>query len=178
MSKFIKHRSETSQCRPRLAPFCAGAGADVGFGGDPIKRDAICIDLVRPYTRTGLRPQHLSIRQGNLPILGRWFEEGALDYVFSSHLIEDFTYSQQEVILSDWLRTVRKGGRIVLYQPDQPTYAEHCRRTGQPVNLAHIEGDYSLRTFRERVARFLVAREIHAAPLVEVYSWEIVLEKL
>jgi predicted SAM-dependent methyltransferase len=151
---------------------------DVGFGGDPIKRDSITVDLERPYTQVGLKPRHLSVAIGGMPWLTKWFAPRALDYVFSSHLIEDFTYAHQRQIIEDWETVVRPGGHIVLYQPDQRMFVAHCRRTGQPGNDAHKEPDYCLGHFADRVLEGLNLRVIHSSPLVEDYSWEIVLEKL
>ena len=170
--------SETSRCRERLTPFCSGSGVDVGFGGDPIKRDSITVDLVRPYTQVGIKPRHLSVEEGGMPWLTRWFAPRSLDYVFSSHLIEDFTYCDQRQIIEDWMTVTRKGGVIVLYQPDQQAFEAHCRRTGQGLNAAHKERDYSLETFKRRVIWPLNLRVLHEDPAVEDYSWEIVLEKL
>jgi len=43
--------SETSKCRARLTPYCAGYGLDVGCGGDPIVGHALRMDLPTPYAR-------------------------------------------------------------------------------------------------------------------------------
>jgi predicted SAM-dependent methyltransferase len=179
MSNRTVHQSETSRCRERLAPYCVGSGLDVGFGGDPIKRDAICVDMPSPYTCVGLSPQHLSGTCANL----KWFRDGVLDYVFSSHLIEDFSYTEQQAIVREFLRVIRPGGRVVLYQPDQQKFEEHCRKTGQPLNDAHKEKDYSLRTFLDNVFvplqhEGLGIRALHWKEQVDWYSFEVVIEKL
>lgn len=167
--------SETAQCRGRLAPFCTGMGLDVGFGGDPIAPHAITMDLPTPYTSVGKSPQHLS---GDCREL-YWFRNGVLDFIFSSHLIEDFEYLEQARIIKEWLRVLKVGGRIVLYQPDELVYSTHCRATGQPYNLAHKESDFSLATFKDKVLKwggFNVAID-YENPQVETYSWEIVIRK-
>lgn len=185
--------SETSRCRSRLAKYCVGVGLDIGFGGDPIVPSAITMDLAEPYTKVGVHPQNLTGTCHRLP----WFRDGVLDYIFSSHLIEDFRYKEQAGILFEWFRVLRPGGRLVLYQPDQQRFEAHCKKTGQPLNLAHKEPDYSLDAFAFNVLRiapvhpmhsdFYILRGIHEMPAakilhqnrqVEDYSWEIVLEKV
>lgn len=167
--------SETSKCRARLAPFCVGSGLDIGFGGDAIVPHAITMDMPKPYTSVGGAAQQLSGDCRNL----YWFRPGFLDFIFSSHLLEDFDYMTQAKILKEWLRVLRIGGRVVLYQPDERRYREHCRTTGQPYNEAHKEPGYSLAGFKSRVIEWaaLPVKVMHESPAVEIYSWEIVLEK-
>jgi len=49
--KEVKSVSETSKCRDSLAPFCNGDGVDIGYGGDPIVPNAICMDLPDSYAK-------------------------------------------------------------------------------------------------------------------------------
>lgn len=175
-----QYQSETSRCRERLLSFCEGEGVDVGFGGDPIKRTAICVDLPQAYACVGSHPKHLSTYdgKGKIPQL-RWFKDGSLDFVFSSHLIEDFFYAQQICILNDWTRVLRVGGNIVLYQPDQVAFDAHCAATGQGLNDAHKERDYSAERFFEKVLRWVnfKFKIAHRQDHVENYSWEMVITK-
>lgn len=164
-------RSETSKCRARLAPFCAGYGLDLGFGGDPIGPGAIRVDLPQPYTAVGQAPVQLGGDARDL----RWFRDGTLDYVFSSHLLEDF--ADTAAVLREWLRVLRPGGRLVLFCPDEQRFRAHCRATGQPYNPHHQQEHFSL-AFVQGVLRDLgQERFVHAAPLVDEYSWELVCEK-
>lgn len=170
--------SETSRCRDRLIKYCEGDGLDLGFGGDPIKPSAICIDLLEPYTKVGSAPQHLRGTARDL----YWFRNNCLDYVFSSHLIEDFVYVEQIQILNEWLRVLRFGGYLVLYTVHQQRFLQHCNRTGQGTNDAHKEADYSLETFKEKVLSHisLIGRchIVHENQQCEDYSWEVVLQKM
>jgi hypothetical protein len=97
------HPSETSKCRERLAPFCEGYGLDIGFGGDPISETAIRVDMPNPYTRTGSFPVQLG---GDATRL-HWFANGTLDYVYSSHLLEDF--KDTRAVLVEWIRVLKSG---------------------------------------------------------------------
>jgi len=171
-------KSETSGVRAMLGRYCVGDGLDVGFGGDPVVPTAICLDMLMPYTEVGDSPQHLHGTASALP-----FKDGTLDYVYSSHLIEDFTYEAQCVLLHEWARVVRVKGLVVVVAPDEQRYRAFCKRTGQPVNLAHVNESYSMRSFKEQV----LAKEIHFGlePIMERdgvghggYSWCMVMERM
>ncbi|GAB4196580.1 MAG: hypothetical protein OHK0022_14240 [Roseiflexaceae bacterium] len=163
--------SETSKCRARLAPFCTGYGLDLGFGGDPISPTAIRVDMPRPYTRMGDQPVQLGGDARDL----RWFRDGVLDFVFSSHLLEDF--EDTEPVLREWLRVLRPGGRLVLFCPDEQRFREHCRATGHPYNPHHKQEQFSLEFVKAALRHLGQTRFIHENPLVDVYSWELVCEK-
>src|SRR6516165_1499209 len=125
VSDYRDYQSETSKCRERLAPFCLGYGVDLGFGGDPITETAIRIDMPHPYARTG----SYEVQLGGDATKLHWFNDNVLDYVYSSHLLEDF--EDTRTILLEWLRVLRPGGRLIVFCPDEQVYREHCRRTGQ-----------------------------------------------
>jgi len=127
-------QSETAKHRKLLQGYCVGNGLDLGSAGDPIVPTAIQVDLPNPYCPlldTHYPPQ---IR-GDATNLW-WFKDNVLDYVFSSHLIEDFTADQQKVICREWGRVVKVGGHIVILAPEQGRWREALAK-GQPPNLAH-----------------------------------------
>jgi predicted SAM-dependent methyltransferase len=164
--------SETSKCRERLAPFCLGYGIDLGFGGDPITDTAIRIDMPQPYARTGTYQVQLGGDARKL----HWFNDGVLDYVYSSHVLEDF--EDTRTVLLEWLRVLRPGGRLVIFCPDEQVYREHCRSTGQRYNEYHKVPDFSLAKAKNILTDIGGTRIIHENPLVNDYSWELVAEKL
>jgi SAM-dependent methyltransferase len=165
--------SETSKCRARLAPYCTGYGLDLGFGGDPITPASIRMDMIKPYADyLGIHPVQLG---GDVTDL-YWFRDGVLDYVYSSHVLEDFV--EVELVLSEWLRVLKRGGRLVIYCPDEQIYRKYCADTGHPYNIHHVHADFSLAFVQRALARLGLTRELHSAPRVEIYSWEIVVEKL
>ena len=167
----ISHPSETSLCRDRLSKYCQGDGLDLGFGGDPIVPSAITVDLPQPYTSVGSAPQNL---HGDATDL-RWFKDGTLDYLFASHLLEDFT--DTETILREWLRVIKPSGYLILYCPDEQVYSNHCKQTGQPYNLAHKIKDFSLKYVRGILEKIGGVEIIHENSLVETYSFELVAKK-
>lgn len=162
--------SETSKCRASLAPFCVGNGVDVGYGGDPIVPHAISMDLPSPYAAYARHPQHL---HGDARQL-RWFADGSLDFVYSSHVLEDF--DDTAAVLDEWLRVLVPGGHLVLFLPDEPTYRAHCQRRGQPPNPHHIHDDFGPDTLR-RLAAERPVEVCHFRFPVGVYSFEMVLRK-
>ncbi len=164
--------SETSKCRARLAPYCVGDGVDLGFGGDPITIDAIRVDMPSQYGTVGTLRAQL---RGNAAQL-TWFADGALDYVFSSHLLEDFV--ETEAVLREWVRVLKPGGRLVIFCPDEQVYRAHCKQTNQPYNIHHVHAHFSLAYVKELLARIGGTRLIYENPLVDVYSWDLVVEKL
>jgi len=139
------NQSETSTARERLAQFCSDAGyngLDIGAGGDPILPHAICIDraiddLGRAHTGADL-PANLIGDAAKL----YWFTDNSLDWVYSSHTLEDF--EDTAATLAEWLRVIRPGGHLVLFLPDQATYVDCCSATNSLPNQAHKHADFSL----------------------------------
>lgn len=163
--------SETSKCRARLAPYCIGYGVDLGFGGDPIVPHAIRVDLPQPYARVGSYPVQLGGAAENL----YWFRDNVLDFVFSSHLLED--YEDTEAVLREWLRVLKPGGNLIIYCPDEQRFRAHCAATGQPYNPHHKHADFSLQFVKNALNRIGAVHILHEAPHVDVYSWELVCRK-
>jgi predicted SAM-dependent methyltransferase len=143
---------------------------DVGFGGDPILPTAIAMDLPERYARYLENPQHLHGDAANL----HWFRDGTLDYVFSSHVLEDF--ADTAGVLREWLRVLKPGGRLVLYLPDEQTYREHCRREGNPPNAHHVHENFGLAHLKACLPADGVTIEHERFP-VGIYSFEIVIRK-
>jgi len=106
-------------------------GLDLGFGGDPICPTAIAVDLPNKYTSVGSSPQHLYGDATNL----YWFKDDVLDYIYSSHLLEDFVLTRK--VVREWLRVLKPGGNLILCLPHEMKYREHCDKTGQEYNQSH-----------------------------------------
>ena len=166
--------SESSICRERLKKFCLRDGLDIGFGGDPIVPSAITVDLDIPYTEVGNSPQNLHGDARNL----YWFKDGVLDYVYSSHLLEDFPEGETGPVLMEWLRVIKLGGFLILYCPDEQKYREHCRLTGQGYNEAHKVSNFSFDYVKQVLSSLGIAYSIvHENAHVDNYSFEIVIRK-
>lgn len=164
--------SETSKCRERLAPYCIGYGLDLGFGGDPIAPHAIRYDMPTPYTSVGSQPVQLGGDATDL----HYFRDGVLDFIYTSHLLEDFL--DTAAILREWFRVLKPGGRLIIFCPDEQVFRAHCARTGQPYNPHHKHAAFSSAFVLESLSRVGPFRVIHHVPLTDVYSWDLVIEKL
>jgi SAM-dependent methyltransferase len=165
------YQSETSKCRARLAPFCVGYGLDLGFGGDPITPTAIRMDMPSAYAYTGDYPVRLGGKAEDL----YWFRDGILDFVYNSHLLEDIV--DTEGVLREWLRVLRRWGRLIIFCPDEQVFRKHCASTGQAYDPNHVHADFSLGKVKGHLERIGGTRVIHETPLVDIYSWELVCEK-
>lgn len=164
--------SETSKSRSRLAPYCEGYGLDLGFGGDPITESAIRIDFPQPYASVGKYPVQLGGKAEEL----YWFRDNVLDFVYSSHLLEDF--QNTEAVLEEWIRVLKPGGRLVTFCPDEQRFRRHCAETGQPYNPAHIHEFFSLAFVKEILDKIGRTKVIYEKDGVDIYSWDLVCEKL
>jgi ubiquinone/menaquinone biosynthesis C-methylase UbiE len=101
-----------------------------------------------------------------------WFRDNVLDYVFSSHLLEDF--EDIETVLREWLRVLKVGGHLILFCPDEKIF----RGQGFGYNPHHKHQDFSIE-FVEKILFAIGNIEIiHKCPLVDGYSWEIVASKM
>ena len=167
------HTSETSRCRERLKKYCTGYGLDIGYGGDPIIPTAITVDMPTPYAVMGVAPLNLGGDARSL----YWFKDDVLDYVFSSHLLEDFPENEIQPILAEWLRVIRPNGCIILYCPDEQKFRKHCTDTGQPYNAHHNIANFSLNFIKNILKSFPDVKIIHENPACEVYSFEVVIRK-
>jgi SAM-dependent methyltransferase len=139
--------SETSKVRHLVLEYCKGYGCDIGFGGDKIKSDSVGIDFASPYAFTGKDPVDIAcdVMKDPVPVADNTF-----DYVYTSHLIEDFEDTKQG--LREFIRILKSGGNLILVFPDQPSYEKHCERTGQPVNIYHKHKQMGLAFMHARLS--------------------------
>ena len=170
-SKKEKKQSETSRCRDSLQAYCFGDGIDVGYGGDPIVPTAICMDLPQKYAAYENHVQHLHGDAANLS----WFKDNSLDYVYSSHVLEDF--EDTAGVLFEWLRVVKPGGHVVLYLPDEQVYRDHCKKQGKPPNAHHMHEQFGLPYLKTILQKRKDVKILHEAFPIGIYSFELVLQK-
>lgn len=126
--------SETSKHRPLVVGYCIGNGLDLGSAGDPIVPTAIQVELINNYCPL-LGESYPPQLRGDATNL-YWFKDRVLDYVFSSHLIEDFTLHQQRDIIREWCRVIKPGGHLVILAPESNRWAAAIE-AGQPPNNNH-----------------------------------------
>jgi len=165
-------KSETSKCRERLGSFCVGNGLDLGFGGDPINISAIRMDFPSPYASVGKYPVQLGGKAENL----YWFKDNVLDYIYSSHLLEDFF--DTKAVLYEWLRVLKPEGKLIIFCPDEQIFRKHCKKTGQPYNTAHVHEFFSLDYVKNILKEIGLTKIVYEQDKVDIYSWDLVCEKL
>jgi predicted SAM-dependent methyltransferase len=125
--------SETNICRTHLERYCLGIGLDLGCGDDLIVPWAIGVDTRQLGYTSAL---------GDVTALNKFFQSGSMDFVFSSHCLEDFNDTVS--VLRHWISMLRTGGYLVLYLPDQKRYMEHCKANGVLPNQNHKNPEFSL----------------------------------
>jgi SAM-dependent methyltransferase len=167
--------SETAAARPTLSKYCQGFGIDMGFGGSAIVPTALTFDMPVGYCPSF--EGHKQILQGDCKNLSYFCSE-VFDYIYSAHLLEDFTYQELIPILQEWRRVLKTGGVLVTNCPNQQKFLNHCAATGQPLNLAHKEQDFSLETFKREVYKVGNWEEVFVEPNAGAYSFYLVLKKI
>jgi SAM-dependent methyltransferase len=126
------YNSETSKHRHLAAPYCAGNGVDLGSAGDPIVPTAIQFDLPEGTYGEVLGTQYPIQWRGDATQLP--FKDGVLDYVASSHLLEDF--ADWKPVLAEWDRVLKRGGYMIISVPDHARFRAAVA-AGQGDNCAH-----------------------------------------
>lgn len=133
--------SETSKHRDETIPYCQGNGIDIGSGGDPIVPWAVSFDLPRSeylHYHSNDEPAHAIHWGGDAASLP--FKDGVCDFVYSSHVIEDFL--DWHPYLREWARVIKPGGHLVIMLPDKKRW-NAAIRNGQPPNCAHRHESYA-----------------------------------
>lgn len=132
--------SGTSECRHLTLSYCVGNGIDIGSGGDPVVSSAIQVDLVESafenygHVFSATVPIQWRGDGRNLP-----FKDEVLDYVYSSHLLEDFL--DWTPLLTEWIRVLKPGGNLVIIVPDKFMFNE-CIRLHGGGNASHKHESY------------------------------------
>jgi SAM-dependent methyltransferase len=127
--------SETSKYRHLTMKYCDGCGVDVASQGDPVVPWAMNFDLPQAEfdhynsNHPPRGPIQLRGHGDKLP-----FEDNSLDFVYSSHLLED--YPDWTPILKEWVRVIKPGGMLVILIPDRELWLA-ALANGQPPNDAH-----------------------------------------
>ncbi len=160
---------ETVHIRSEVIEFCKGKGLDLGCGGVKICPEAWGFDLPTPYTDLKFTPIELKGDARQLPV-----NNGVLDYVYSSHLLEDFTNTFD--VMFEWTRVLKKGGYLILYLPNQKIFKAFCEKRGWGDNLNHRIDEMSLEYIR-KTAIHLPLEEVKSIEHHMAYSFLIVFRK-
>lgn len=151
----------------------SGLGIDIGFGGDAVTKTCLTMDMERPYTRVGGDRQHV---KGSVEKLDMFCNE-AFDWVYTSHLLEDFGYEKGRKVVKGLRRILQVGGVLITVVPDQQEYVRHCRKNGTQPNAAHKEASFSPEMWMDNCLHPTGAWEVLKQERVSVYSHIIVAQK-
>jgi ubiquinone/menaquinone biosynthesis C-methylase UbiE len=125
--------NEMAKCRKRVIKYCKGIGLDLGCGNFKIVSDAIGIDNHPQALGADI---HLDLsKEHSLRI----FADNSMDYVFSSHLLEDFESTLP--ILREWCRVVKPGGYLILYLPHGDLYPKAGTPEANPSHKVDLYPD-------------------------------------
>jgi ADP-heptose:LPS heptosyltransferase len=133
--KPFAYNKETSFCRDRLVQYCRGKGIDVGCGDNKILPEAIGVDIADAANEVTADARQLP------------FEDGLMDYVFSSHCLEDV--EDTGGTLSEWMRVLRAGGNLVLYLPHKNFYPRAGTPDANPNHKYDLYPDFVLAALSE-----------------------------
>lgn len=144
--------SETRKVRHLVQQYCTGHGIDVGCGGDKITPGCIGFDLSNNYIDYGYSTID---ERGDARNLSR-YKSGTFDFLYSSHLIEDFPKKETVPVLKEWWRVVKKGGCIVLVFPDQQCYSIEHGGNNPHHSVPNMGLEYMLNRLREALPRYTI----------------------
>ena len=170
------YHAEHTTCRDRLLKFCVGNGADLGFGGAPVLPSAICIDRPEGHPERAAQPPPVPPTHFAGDVCDLPFKDGVLDYVFSSHCLEDM--DDTAAVVREWVRVLKVGGYLVLFLPDQQTYRAYSLSKGATPNLAHKHADFSAQYMQNCVPPNCVVAHVLFPVPGNPYSFDFVIQKV
>lgn len=138
--EFVKFTSETEKYRYATVPYLAGVGVDIASQGIAVVPWAISYDLPEKHF---LHYSNGNPPKGPLQLRGFAeelpFETKSLDWVYSSHFLEDVL--DWKPIIKEWDRVLKIGGHMVILLPDKSLWKAALDR-GQPPNCEHRHESY------------------------------------
>lgn len=165
--------SEGSDIRDIALKYAEGTGLDIGCGREKIFPFATGIDFKTQGDLEGLPTTQADFHGG----WEEYFETevpNSLDYIFSSHLLEDFDNAY--VILDHWVNAIKPGGHIILYLPIEEKFKAHCAKTGQPYNPDHKQNWLGYKDFLDNMNIDSITC-VEGADGPGIYSFYVVLRK-
>jgi len=120
---------EAEKIKYLTVPYTHGTGLDVGCGPSRIWPQSIGIDR-------WVSDQGASVvcDVADLSL----FADKSMDYVFSSHVLEDFAEGDSVKILTEWWRPIKSGGHLILYLPHEKLYPKVGTNGANPAHLQDL----------------------------------------
>lgn len=104
---------EESDPRPEFAmmeKYCRGLGLDFGSGSNRLSPTVLSIDR---HGEPGVDMVWDVLKRGQLP-----FSDDTFDFIFTSHVLEDFEPNIVQMVFDELLRLIKKGGYLITIGPD------------------------------------------------------------
>lgn|SRR3990167_139039 len=118
----IQHIPDNDPNRPEFSAmekYCRGLGVDIGTGSNRLSPTVLGIDWY-PHDDTDMiwncAPEPKE--GGGQNVYPYPFRENRFDFVFASHILEDFLPSVIQWVFDEWLRLIKPGGYLVILVPD------------------------------------------------------------
>lgn len=130
------HREEFN----RVIKYCKGLGVDVGCGTNRLDKSVLALDHYPHVAKPDeMGANDMVVNCAKLP-----FRDGTMDYVFSSHCLEDFKPEQIKEVFLEWLRVIKKGGYLVLLLPDMQggRYPKVGDKESNPSHMVNVGVQY------------------------------------
>jgi predicted SAM-dependent methyltransferase/ADP-heptose:LPS heptosyltransferase len=115
---------ESAKIKYEVLPYLSTGGLDIGCGPEKVWPHLIGIDSQKDTSLFGIQMKP-DIVLKNAAKLGM-FADGAIENVFSAHLLEHIT--DHVAALREWWRVLKVGGHLILYLPHRDLYPQ----IGQP----------------------------------------------
>lgn len=96
-----------------MAHYIAGLGLDIGCGTNRLSSSVLTTDWY-PHSDTDLIWN--CVHEGS-----RYpypFRDERFDFIFASHIIEDFAPDEIQWVFDEWLRMIKIGGHLIILVPD------------------------------------------------------------
>lgn len=120
---------EAQKIKYLTVPYTRGIGLDIGCGPERVWPHAVGIDRY-----LALKGAAITSDIKKIPM----FIDGSMDWVFSSHALEDFGEEDTLGILREWWRVVRSGGYLILYLPHEDHYPKMGEEGCNPAHLRDL----------------------------------------
>jgi len=141
-------------------------GVEIGTAGDNLLPRSISVDLREPYTKCGHTPINIKHDAKYL----KMFTNCSIDYIFSSHVFEDFSSEENLDVLYEWIRLLRSGGYLILLLPDQVRYVKYCNIIGEKPNKHHSISNFNRQYILSLAKKTNLLSEVFSCNLWEEFE--------
>lgn len=119
--------NESAKCKWDLVEYTRGQGLDLGCGPFKTFPHFIGVDNGHHDEQFGWQNKaDIKVKTcEKLDVFG----SSTMDFVFSSHLLEHFSFDAVPNTIKDWVRVIKPKGYLILYLPDEDEYPK-CGEPG------------------------------------------------